>query len=131
MDTTDKYIKMCEEAKKLQEQWKMERGDFYIIPFAARGYSSPILLDRKYRDYRQLSWTHLNAKLIWLFRQDDLEKMIKNFHYQRSLQDLHKFSLTVSFAIDSPEKLRLAFVMYEKYGKNWDNEKEEWSKGEE
>lgn len=135
MDTTEKYIKMCEKAKKLQEEWEPKVGDFYAwAGYTVRRKGTAIVgIVRSYAPSTNLVFgmqtmpeRRHKADVIWLFRQDDLQRMIKNFHYQRSLQELYKFSLNVPFMISSPEKLLLAFVTYERYGESWNDEREEW-----
>ena len=47
------------------------------------------------------------------------------------LYKVYKDKYISGFAFDSFEQLFLALVMYKKYGKIWDNKKEEWIKEKE
>lgn len=76
---------------------------------------------------------------VWLPRQDQLQEMVVKENYNHNpvlIQNFHEFvwdielcqyqfSREIWYDI-SMEKLWLAFVMYKKYNKKWDREKEKW-----
>lgn len=121
MDTSKEYIKMCEKAVEVQENWKRNFGDYawkgedYLcIPDACIILNDGTQIIPPYGD-----------KLIFLPRQDQLQGMIKDT-YQSSLvlscalyHWIMKLDLRES---DSMEQLWLAFVMKEKFNKTWNGE---------
>lgn len=135
MDTTPKYIKMCN-CSEIQD----------IIPKKVADDTG-----RKYIDVTaQVLKYHIGVgKLIWLPRQDQLQEMVDNISepinvlrglinwvddpygfgtmpFPKQMDKLNKwFNYIISF--NSYEQLWLAFVMHEKYGKMWDDE-EGWVK---
>lgn len=141
MDTTPEYIKMCEKAEEIQNDWILHKGDYYYHKlnnkisfvsgwFEARTAENAVLM------------THYHGRLIWLPRQDQLQAMIKG-HWTETLG---KFTYwldgpnplvsiptkkllkeRVDFVkrlerCDSMEQLWLAFVMKELYGKVWNGD---------
>lgn len=132
---TERYIKMCKKAEEIQREWKPELGDRYWNTFwklCEYNYSEVICsssfekgdIDEK-------------VKNIWLPTQEQLQEMIE---WERETGLWGKFSgLWVELELQYSEKiyrftcyneLWLAYVMWEKYQKIWDDEKEEWVKGE-
>ena len=138
MDTTPKYIKMCN-CSEMQD----------IIP--------RIIGDdgRKYIDgTAHVLKYHIGAgKLIWLPRQDQLQAIVETEYHQPMLaqvfyefiepeffchhmdeEDENGFACPVCSklgrerrgAFNSFEQWWLAFVMQEKFNKVWDDKKEEW-----
>jgi len=107
MDTSKEYIKMCFEAKELQD-----RDFFYFM-------SHP-------KEYVAEYQSKLGGIMTWLPRQDQLQEMIGK-HYLRELIKIfiywwdNNWQEHPEFA--SMEQLWLAFVMKEKYNKIWDGEK--------
>lgn len=139
MDNTPKYIKMCEKAKRIQnirqgsdvgdriDDW-WQSGDFI--------YSKDDEWVFNVCDVRHCAAStgyFDEDNLVWLPRQDQLQEMVWRENAQHTLLD---FTNCVGALFDerdkhwlqftSFEQLWLAFVMHEKYGKHWDNEKEEW-----
>jgi len=120
MDTTETYIKMCEEAKEIQGVFQA-KGMFETdnTDFVA-GWN----VASDYGDY------------IWLPRQDELQAMFlshKNPEWSESPTPFELNLLFVDFVQDtlytdrlcmdikdSMEQLWLAFLLAEKYGKYWD-----------
>ena len=123
MDTSKKYIKMCEKAKEIQKNWSGKVGDLawrgkLFLPIKnACGYITDVNFKKD--------------KEIWLPRQDQLQEMIythpeRFFRFYEFLQK-HYFYNAKSFnSIKdySMEQLWLAFVMKEKYNKIWNGK--EW-----
>ena len=115
MDTSEQYIKMCEEAGEIQG---------LALPLAVRKseYQSTNGADMSKRG----DWWHLNT---WLPRQDQLQEIVFTFdrinpiHFDTLFEFVHYIE-TVGYGdlvhIYSMEQLWLAFVMKEKWGKVWD-----------
>lgn len=127
MDTSSDYIRMCEKATEIQElaQYPFEEvreGEEWVWRFESTCDLSE-------------QWPYGYTPHVWLPRQDQLQEMltghplevIERFHtfvmWDDSLEDMREDLLPTSL-----EQLWLAFIMFEKYGKRWDSEKEEWVK---
>jgi len=143
MDTTPKYIKMCEKAwPNISKSWEEDFSSLIQTVWMINVYSdngrrkTPALMI----DYD--SWDY-DRRLFPVFRQDQLQEMIEKirdrnhfiFRFYQFLQNKYlKITQQNAFVVlmnifddgCSMEQLWLAFVMHEKYGKVWDNEKEEW-----
>ncbi len=125
MDTSKAYIKMCEKAEEIQNKWEPTKGDFIW-----GGYGILIWL-----------W-NTDDKYIWLPRQDQLQGMLMtndNDYPYKNIWKLQKGfescldkdhwqtrDINTVLAMDSYERLWLAFVMKEKYNKIWNGE--DWIK---
>lgn len=118
MDLTEKYIKMCEKAKDIQEHWKPKKGDFYIVP---EGYVQIVSVEDKP--------LFMAMDVAWIPRQDQLQDMISELweagmvlNYglmpQHRRTHLHKAKTF--------EQAWLMEVMFTKYGKVWDADKQDW-----
>jgi len=121
MDKSSAYIKMCENAKAVQKQWKPDFGDFFVsmslgLTSACQSITSDL---EKKASYLK------TIKAVWLPRQDQLQEMVieKNatpwdlaIAFSNVLMD-DKTSYFDDF--DSMEKLWLVFIMREKYKKKW------------
>lgn len=118
MDTSKKYIKTCEKAKEIQDNWEILNEDYV--------YNKIWNISRICMDGFNL------GSCVWLPRQDQLQDMIKwNKKWYKGAYLYPLIDFYESFAgnqWESLEQLWLAFVMYEKYQKIWDEEKEEWVK---
>jgi len=114
MDTSKKYIEMCERAEKIQKEWKPDNGDFYM--YKPTGNQSIISLEN------QLFETEHD---VWLPRQDQLQEMLSdNFD---SIHDMFgEFTCWIYDLQTTAEQLWLAFVMSEKYNKVWSTTKKDW-----
>jgi len=151
MDTSETYIKMCEKAEEIQRLCVGETGDFVYLTKALEGYNG-------WQDYegRQVKvvgndgeyditfgypydspYETLKADgLIWLPRQDQLQKMIdfEPFIYNltRLLEFMPKYCGSRTGWVEphilelySMEQVWFAFVMRELYKKTWNGH--EWS----
>ncbi len=105
MDTSETYVKMCEQAKEIQEI-KPKDNTWDIKSFWAPAIPN-----------------------IWLPRQDQLQEMIKDKFRLKTgeiflIQPFYYFSLSQFYqkVNASMEQLWLAFVMKEKYGKLWNGQ---------
>ena len=108
MDTSETYIKMCEKAEEIQEQYHNFNDD---------------------KCFRTNPTTHYPAPgephIVWLPRQDQLQEMVSTNYWS----DIERFSGFCKNKLlleplrnikeQSMEQLWLAFVMKEKYGKYW------------
>lgn len=145
MDVSKKYIKMCEKAKEIQEMWKPQIGDWYLHKryFNAGEISKfiicqPIILERIWKN---------KDDYIWLPRQDQLQDILIDENYteyenplnlNRTMMDevseyVDKSPFWAGYkykpyyhGFDTLEQLWLAFLMYKKYGKIWNENKGEW-----
>ena len=121
MDQSSDYIKMCENAKVLQKQWKPDFGDFFVsMSLGLTSPCQPIVSDLEKKK------TYLKTiKAVWLPRQDQLQDMVIEKYAT-------PWDLAIAFSnvlmgenasyfdnFDSMEKLWLAFIMLEKYKKKW------------
>jgi len=127
MDTTPEYIKMCERAEEIQNDWILHKGDYYYHKlnnkisfvsgwFEARTAENAVLM------------THYHGRLIWLPRQDQLQEML-HCSIGEGMNRLWAYFPewfckigAVEYSKSSWEQLWLAFVMKEKYGKVWNGE---------
>lgn len=70
MDTSERYIKMCESAEDIQRFWNFENGDYVFD-----------LLDGE-----TMVWfgypPEKDIKVVWLPRQDQLQELCINFYTQ-------------------------------------------------
>jgi len=112
MDTSETYIKMCREAREIQESWECEIGDWYI------NRTICVVCDHDPTD-----------DSIWLPRQDQLQEMVGVKKLTWGWIPFLRFCVTGDWTInkysllfESMEQLWLAFVMKEKYNKTWNGE---------
>lgn len=69
VDTSEKYIKMCESAKEIQRKWVFQPGDFVYNP-ASEGVEALLHPGNNSINY------------FWLPRQDQLQKICIEFFMQ-------------------------------------------------
>ena len=139
-----KYIKMCEKSEEIQRNWEPRIGD--MVAFGNRSVGIICCREDKERfeTYRIVSISpHIygnfywqdRSQCIWLPYQSQLQGMLRPhnyFWYYMGLETLNREMSNiygnwyVNEGFDSGEKFWLAFVMYKKYNKIWDNEKERW-----
>lgn len=159
MDTTERYIKMCEKAQEIQEiicdsTFDDDGFNFFAVTEERKSclHCKNINLPDNYnhcpncgRALVTEEFTHLShyaddltesnsISFFWLPRQDQLQEMLDYPHNDELIDQFHDW-LDQPTEIDSTgnpvifislEQLWFAFVMWEKYGKQWDDEKEEW-----
>lgn len=142
MDTSPEYIKMCEKAVELQDDWRL--GKFDNGDFIYDKRSEKVLGDEKYqKKYQALKIIKKVANngnyqtgynrfyYIWLPRQDQLQEIMPNkpedcFEIVERLNIFIKFdkgSRLLQSPPKSMEQLWLMFLM-SGYGKFWNGE--EW-----
>ncbi|RKZ19684.1 hypothetical protein DRQ17_00465 [bacterium] len=145
---TERYIKMCEKAEEIQREWKPQEGDFCIV----KGYKKVFVVfqDAGVDDFGVpcLIAGHRcldKRQTIWLPTQEQLQEMVLEWYQKKNLYDVNDsntlFLRLRNFWMEgvyqeailqfgTMNELLLAFVMWERYQKVWDDEKEEWVKGE-
>ena len=130
------FIKMCAVAQDIQGQFKNEIGDLVFSPLQQihhLGQIPAILMVGK----DKFPFNHGD---IWLPRQDQLQKMLKEKPFDALADIWRLFFLDESgadHAGDNPvygylfntwEQLWLGVVMWKKYHKLWDKKKGAWVK---
>jgi len=141
MDCGSIYIKMCEKAEEIQEQWLEHdtEGDYAVVGKMIEEYNGfwtlkkgSILIVGNDGEY-DLTITNRGeidgTGAIWLPRQDQLQEMVDDKAYAFTSVKLAVFfgNNANYLGLDdssSMEQLWLAFVMKEKYQKVWNGE--EW-----
>ena len=151
MKIDKKYIKMCEKAKEIQKiaPSPEEEGCFFYNPYLDEimcrdGWNYCVVYDKNLDDgfsdgvyeCETEDW-HKDENIVWLPRQDQLQEMVKDDTKPLRAQYIYllgdfvawwKNEISEKYAIKflTFEQMWLAFVMWKKYGKIWDEEKEEW-----
>jgi hypothetical protein len=134
MDLSKKYIKMCKKAEEIQREWRPRIGDFiYDIDYKKIYVITGNPMDELYEVTKPIlvNETNFKERDIWLPRIDQLQEMLLStdlsIEWQVILDEFYEFLHLLSTPIfTSMEQLWLAFVIWEKYKKAWNNEKEEW-----
>jgi len=131
MDTSETYVKMCEKAEEIQEDWKPTVGDYICIKSGekfvdnmlatVRIIAPPVYIIDSAVKLKQ-SNEYIKSRHWLIPRQDQLQEMI---HYNPH-DSLILFLKWYTFAyqqypkiLSSMEQLWLAFLLAEKYGKHW------------
>ena len=142
MNFTERYIKMCQEAKEIQESWKKQIGDYVAFP-VGEDYALCIISDVDDRPPRKITVAHLGTlsgkpvlfsarpigSAIWL---PTIEQLIELYYGTANVRaseiatDLDCF-VNPDWTFDLKETL-LRMIMDLKYNKLWNNDKEEWIK---
>jgi len=138
MDTSDKYIKMCD-CPEVQKGWTPEAGDWVNHKYdpcspddpAHGGYIESVI-------YHIINPNEHPVDSIWLPRQDQIQGMMYTLAINEVTEngkssvacpdvivlDLKEFSeKDCEYGLDTMEQLWLAFYMHEKHSKIWDGEK--------
>jgi len=130
MDTSKEYIEMCEVAE-IQKLWEATNGDWFVAEYTIWNIGQSVLSESKdplatMVQKRQIGMT-ISDPMIWLPRQDQLQKMVNENNLTALLQDFISWlskQCNLPMHNTSMEQLWLAFVMKEKYNKTWDGK--EW-----
>ena len=142
MDTSKQYIKMCEKAQEIQEShtFDEEEGDFSIwLPRQdqLQGMIEGTVMEKieKFNKFMHLpilniKCNEIDEEKLEIFREKWGEMMKDSLARITPLpvcenEELNLINVFTS-TFTSFEQLWLAFVMKEKYGKTWNNKKEEW-----
>ncbi len=129
MDTSELFVKMCEQAHELQLKWEPQDGDFAYTK-GDEEYSEGVSIIwngrmplggfHNWDDHWYLPACH------WLPRQDQLQAMIGNTRVWQ-LEEIYQFYNNFRLKDGSPifrvtitwEQLWLALIMLKKFGKVW------------
>jgi len=146
MDTSEKYIKMCEKGKEIQKHIP-GKWDIYCIDFTKSEWLNVRQIEMTYwnsdfdgNDIWEIPFFELDRtwdkrdkgiEKIWLPRQDQLQEMVLDTSCVENLLScfywwMHKDMAFTLLEFDSLEQWWLAFVMHEKYGKIWDDKRKDW-----
>jgi len=129
MDTSEKYIKMCESAKEIQRKWIFQSGDFVYNP--------------AFEEVEVLLYPGNNSiNYVWLPRHDQPQEICIEFfmqnlrisEFEAFLRYLEWYSWRLRYTfehglkngsdfINSGEELLLYRAMIMMHGKKWDSEK--------
>lgn len=136
MDTSKKYILMCEAAQEIQEIFdnagclnNVKFGNFYYHTQDDMFYCAGSDFDVNDEDNPLYAVGSYSA--VWLPRQDQLQEMVKKegktwdflrYFYKKTEGIITQYYLQ----FDSFEQLWLAFVMENKYNKMWNNKVQKW-----
>jgi len=153
MNPTERYVKMCEKAEEIQKAWKPKVGDWILRKYdifgkeidteiwgedklqeiviihrksSIGGYYMLVNEDGEERIFNSKK-EYYKTTSIWLPTQEQLQEMCNpplDVLLQEFWQWIPKYEVGVKYA--SMNELWLAFVMWTKYHKIWDDEKEEW-----
>lgn len=145
MDTSNKYIKMCQKAIEIQDNWKPNIFYDYI----ARKENNKVgVLGINHSSHYTFNTIEVNLKdVIWIPHQDQIQEIFFNtfcngFHktgYKRIIvwvrettyfyEQLSKGSISSKYYIENPDSIEqfyLQFIMYTLYSKIW--RKDSWFK---
>ena len=111
MDTSDKYIDMCEKSVDIQKLWVSCEGDYVFVEypedyagndgikvvFEDHGHNKDGLFfdydnEQYYPDAEPLISPYCKKKIIWLPRQDQLQEILDDKNPHRFLLQFIKFS---------------------------------------
>ena len=125
MDTSETYVLMCREAEKILDVAPIcmtDTGRFRII------CQDDDVWYRQGAVFNNEGFCTNDAELVWLPRQDQLQDMLPfpvgkfNDNFWTALDELRNWGFETKFVGYIPtsmEQLWLAFVMREKYNKEW------------
>ena len=134
MDFSKQYIKMCERAEEIQEIYqnvlKKEDNEVDSILEGWYVYDGKNIILLHNNEFFISDLKDELKKYVWLPRQDQLQAIITtNKYFRFSLIELfYHFANKNVPKFTSMEQLWLAYVMYIKYKKIWNNEEEKWIK---
>lgn len=142
----EQYIKMCRQSKELQELWMPQDYDYiqfydnnefeprYIVDLitpkerADSGAYGPYI-DEKSKHLKKIEDEMYWNQLIWLPRQDQLQKLLEEDAWEWSY---FNYYITENYRIPgelfpySTEEIGLMRFMLEKYNKDWINNEWVW-----
>lgn len=133
MDKSAEYVKMCEEAKEIQNRWIDSQWDYWIC--------------KEHRCLVEMLPTWKcpeldgnicirTGNLIWLPTQSQLQAMLKDYYACKDpMEAIAFFSVAILSELpedaylqkcESPEQAWLAFVQRTKFNKLWNPETKTW-----
>lgn len=142
MDIREKYIEMCK-AEEIQSKWRPRFGDFYVYLKHPNASSLQIFQDSIFIDNDTISTEYW----IWLPRQDQLQDILSDavtvgymisgldaFYDPESqcgyddppCRKCQNLGTRRRLTYDTMEQWWLAFLMYERFNKEWCSETSEW-----
>jgi len=127
MDISSQYIKMCEKAGEIQEIAPRDQCSF--LPFTTNAYQLPYVLGSDGSFWVKIPKSLGTFGVVWLPRQDQLQEMCEpplDILLMEFWKWLPRYDVGVKYT--SLEQLWLAYIMYKKYRKIWDEERREWIK---
>jgi len=128
MDTSKEYIEMCRQLPKEMHSDIID-GDFYYwnVPSQNDGMIciSYTEIFEDYTVHHPEQWDYLNGReCVKLYRQDQLQDMVGGYIGSIGVLLIHINNFNFEMRFQSWEQAWLAFVMDEKYGKQWNGS--EW-----
>ena len=121
MDTSKEYVKMCEKAEEIQKEF---RGLYDSYVFLKWRHGEGVSLWSACCRFENIE------RVVWLPTQSQLQEMVewKDTCRDAVQRDLFELAGKIFDTDDciSWEEFWLRVVMYEKYRKVWDDQKEEW-----
>ncbi len=148
MDFTRKYIKMCEKAREIQGKWKPRVGDWVVdvwnkerplVICAISDSRKYLYLSSQLASSKDNIYLNHISKVFCIFTQDQLQDLRNpnNFFWDLMAMEevLREMKRAYGILLSSPyfssgEQFWLANVMWVKYKKIWDEDKEKWIKKE-
>jgi len=130
MEKIDQYIKMCEKAIEIQESYRSR------IPSGDDMFRGKIYHGIELFGHLTPTNVPVTDNYIWLPRQEQLQEMIfektavslacrfKDFIVRPLFDKTAPYKFTPDYSM---EQLWLAYVMYTKFGKVWNQDKSGWS----
>jgi len=136
MDKSDEYIRMCAAADEIQRRWAHSYGDFFVDHHGKiRCWLSRNNEGKKFRKGFHINVDRgviLLSRYVWLPRQNQLIELaqVPGRRYETVTQDFFEWSKRPYKALQgiparlfrSMEKIWLAFVMQQKFNKQWNGE---------
>lgn len=122
MDTTEKYIKMCEKAIEIQSRINTFTAGDFIWKGQKYLYDAVFVCDKA---------IFMKEEEIWLPRQDQLQDMLNDsvddlvskFIDRMTYRLMYINKLEITYPkLESMEQVWLTFIMKEKYHKIWKDE---------
>ena len=111
MDTSEKYIEMCQMAPEVQSRWQPAKGDYYRL----QDDEVPGLLVTESLRAEQV------PSAIWFPRQDQLQVMLEANTRLGFMSFSHAIASHPEWfdAAETPEQFWLILLMRELYHKSW------------
>ena len=126
------YIKMCKQAKEIQEKWKPKRFDYYYAKLLGRDFvlaelNSVNIIEKYIFNY---IWLPTQEQLFAMVNFDKLLTFEFSSHKKtRTLYIMRTDGTCSLYKDDNFKGCILQYIMYEKYKKIWTGEK--WVKANE
>ena len=148
MDATNRYVMMCQKAEEIQNLWRPKQCDFIInltdieegLSFCKPAESLIQVVNMYYEEKDNENYLReceeVKEEALWLPRQDQLQKIIEPDNsrvyamminvIESQYYDAPKQTMVSAPEIfHSMEQLWLAYIMREKFKKEWNDE--EWA----